>query len=94
LRQISNIERLVIRKVSLDAIPASGGIADGVAFLLAPDRLASSTRAAAAWVESAVLAVRNAGDPNPWRSATSEAIAGEILRQIDELERSRRGGRP
>lgn len=84
--QPSNVTRLVIHKMSIDAIPPGGGLADGIAFLSDKAKIAEGWRAAEAWVREAIQMVRQAADPNPWRAADDEAIAGELLRLIAERE--------
>lgn len=84
-----NIRKLIFLKMSLDAIPAGGGVADGIKFLSDPSGISKSLRAADEWVRNAILAVRNAREPNPWREKPDEDIAGELMRKIEE-KRSRR----
>lgn len=79
-----NIRKLIFHKMSLDAIPKGGGIADGIKFLSDREGLSKSLRAADEWVKAAILAVRNAGNPNPWKDRPDEDIAGELLRKIEE----------
>lgn len=85
-----NLKRLIGHKMAKDAIPDGGGFADGVKFLTTPGAMASGWREAAAWVDQAIVLVRNAGEPNPWKNATEEEIAGELLRKI-EIRRRERG---
>ena len=82
----SNVKLLMIAKMARDAIPAGGGFSAGMAFLTDPARIRDGATAAKKWVDEAIAAVRSASDPNPWREATDEDIAGEILRQMDERE--------
>lgn len=79
-----NVKRLTIRKMPRDAVPDGGVIVEALGFLSSPDRLSQVARDAAAWVDGAILAVRQAANPNPWRDKSDEDIAGEILRQIEE----------
>lgn len=79
-----NVRRLLAHKMSLDAIPAGGGFADGIEFFLNREKRQRIMADAENWVTGAILAVRGAAEPNPWREADNEAIAGEILRQIEE----------
>jgi hypothetical protein len=79
-----NVRKLIFHKMSLDAIPKGGGFADGIKFLSDREGMAKSLRAADDWVKAAILAVRNAGEPNPWRDKTDEDIAGELMRKIEE----------
>lgn len=86
----SNVRKLILHKISLDAIPAGGGVDAGMRFLLDKERMAKSARDAEQWVKVALLALRQAADPNSWRDKTDEEIAGELLRQIDERKRQER----
>lgn len=79
-----HVRRLWAHKMSVGAIPKGGGIADGIRFLSDPAALGKSAREATQWVAAAIQAVREAGDPNPWREADDEAIAAEILRLAKE----------
>jgi hypothetical protein len=78
-----NVKKLIIRKMATDAIPGGGGLADGIRFLSDPQGLSKAARAATEWVTVAIRAVREAAEPNPWKAATDEDIAGEILRKIE-----------
>lgn len=84
-----NVKRLILHKMSHDAIPSEGGIGDALRFLTTPGAMNSGWRKAAEWVAAAIRAVREAGEPNPWKVADDEAIAGELLRKIDERKASR-----
>ena len=78
------MRKLIFHKMSLDAIPKGGGVADGIKFLCDRAGMVKSLHAADTWVNAAILAVRNAGEPNPFRGASDEEIAGEILIKIEE----------
>jgi len=82
-----NVKKLITHKMSRDAIPDGGGFADGLSFLSNPERMAKAARAATEWVEHAIAIVKTAPD-NPYGD-DDEAIAGEILRQIDERKAKR-----
>ena len=84
-----NVKKLVIHKVSLDAIPRGGGFADGVKFLSDKDRIIKTMRDAHDWVKQVIAAVRKAGEPNPFKNATDEDIAGEILKKIEEKRKKK-----
>ena len=77
-----NVKKLIAHKMSQDRVPAGGRLLDVVKFLSDKDRILSGARKATEWVELAILAVRQAAEPNPWKTADDETIAGEILRQI------------
>lgn len=79
-----NLKKLIIRKWSGDAVPPGGGFADAINAIIVPGAMLEGWRKSAAWCDAAILAIRNAGEPNPWKTATEEEIAGEILRKISE----------
>lgn len=81
-----NVKKLIIRKMSLDAIPPGGGFQDGIEFL-ASNRLAESGRNAAEWVQQALAVFKTAPD-NPYGD-DDEAIAGELLRRIEEMQKTK-----
>lgn len=78
----SNMKRLVIHKMSVDAIPQGGCFQDGIRYLSDKQRVSSSARSSREWACNAVDAVRLANDPNPYKEADDETIAGEILRRL------------
>lgn len=84
-----NAKKLIFHKMSLDAIPSGGGLMDGIAFLKSPERIRDGMAAAAEWVFNAIDAVRSA--PGGDAMGDDEAIAGEILRQIDERKQQAKG---
>lgn len=79
-----NVRRLWATKMAKDAIPAGSGIDQGLHFLLDTKAFLAGARSATDWTKSAIEAIRNAGDPNPWKEADDEVIAGELLRRIEE----------
>lgn len=81
---MSAMNTLIVHKISVDAIPPGEGFNAGLRFLSDKSRVASTARSSTEWARQAVDAVRNAEDPNPWKEADDETIAGEILRRIDE----------
>ena len=85
-----NMWMLVVNAMSNDAIPKGGGIASGVEYLCGPERVKDSFKNACQFAREAVDTVRGAKGVNPFRNATDEDIAGEILRRLDELRRARR----
>jgi hypothetical protein len=82
-----NVKKLIVHKMTLNAVLDGGGIGDAIGFLSDVDKLMKAARGASTFVETAILAVRQAAEPNPWKNATDEEIAGEILRGIEERER-------
>jgi hypothetical protein len=81
-----NVKRLWAMKMAKDAIPSDGGLADGLKFLSSREPIAEGARRASEFVEQALRAVRCAAEPNEWKHATDEEIAGELLRRIEERE--------
>lgn len=78
-----SMSRLIAHKMSLDAVPPGSDLADVVAFITNKEKLKASIGAASEWAKAAVLAVRNANEPNPFKEADDETIAAEILRQVE-----------
>lgn len=91
MQQGPNVKKLIVHKMSRDAIPPGGGIAEGIKFLSDPSGMVEAAKKATKWVEVAIAAVRQATDPNPWKNATDEEIAGELVKQINLRES---GGKP
>jgi len=81
-----NVNRLIATRMSVIAIPdgTKDTRNDVIKFLSSATAISRAAREASAWVNQAIEAVRMAADPNPWRNSDDEAIAGEILRLIDE----------
>lgn len=75
-----NVRRLIAMRMSVLAIPAGGGIADGVRVLLSSENLAKHTKEATAWAAEAIATVRRAAAPNPWAGSSDEEIAAELVR--------------
>jgi hypothetical protein len=84
-----NMKRLAIEKMSRDAIPDGGGIADGLRFLSDVNAIRNGFSEGLKFARQSVTAIRTAADPNPYRNRTDEEIAGVILEEI----RKRREGR-
>ena len=80
---MTNVNWLIVRKMSVDAVPNGGGVKDAIKFLTTPGKISEGARIARQFVETAIKAVREAADPNPWRYSSDEDIAGEIRRQIE-----------
>jgi len=79
---MTSIQRLMVEKMGLDAVPPGGNDVDVLRFLQTPGALSTSAIAAREWVTGAILAIRQANEPNPWKFSSDEAIAEEILRQV------------
>jgi hypothetical protein len=89
-----NFKRLIISKMATDAVSSCGDLASMIGFLSYPEKLGASAKAATEWVNCAIQAVRQAAEPNPWKNASDEEIAGEILRQVEEKKRTVKGETP
>jgi|ERR1700733_159898 len=81
---MDNVKRLQIEFTAWEAIPDGGGLADGIDAIICPGRLSDCLKKAVTRTNAAILAVRNAGEPNPFREWTDDQIAGEILRKVWE----------
>lgn len=79
-----NLKRLIAFKMSCDAIPTGGGVADAIGFLSSVENVKEGAAKATEWVNAAIQAVRSAADPNPYKNADDETIAGVILKGIVE----------
>lgn len=80
---ITAMNRLAILRFAMLAIPDGSGIAGAYKVLSKPGEVARLTKEACAWAREAVDLVRTAADPNPWRDATDEDIAAEVVRQAE-----------
>lgn len=76
-----NVNRLIIHKASMNAVPAGGGIHAALSFLLNGEKRKAGFASAEKWVMEAIAVVKTAPD-NPYK--TDEEIAGAILAKIKE----------
>ena len=81
-----NVKKLIVRKMSTDAIPPGGGLAAGIKFLSSKENIVAGAKAATQWVEAAIAAVKSAPD-NPFGN-DDEAIAAEILHRLEKQDRA------
>ena len=85
-----NVKKLISQRIASLAIPANtpagGGLAAGIAAITTPGRLVDLARQATKEIEDAIAAVKAAPD-NPY-GTDDEAIAAEILRQVEEKKRA------
>jgi hypothetical protein len=81
-----NVRKLIIHKVSLDAVPSGGGIADAIGFLSSADNIRNGFHSAQVWVQQCLDAVRSATN-NPFKD--DEEIAKAILDQIEQRQKDR-----
>ena len=79
-----NVKQLVILKMSLDAVPPDGGMKSVIDFLLKPNAMKKSFQDAVKFWQEAFVLLRNAKDPNPYKQASDEEIATELMRLIKE----------
>lgn len=86
---MKNTVRLALLKMGRDAIPDGGGLVDGIRFLSSKESMLAGLHAAQDFVRQAIYAVRNAAEPNPWRNADDEEIAGELLSRIEKRDQQR-----
>ena len=77
-----NVKRLIIRTMSTLMIPSGGGVVDGLRALSSSESVGKYAKEATKWVEDALMAVKTAPDNSYGND--DEAIAAEILRQIEE----------
>lgn len=76
-----NVKRLIAYRLATIAVPPNGNVFDGLSFLTSKDKIVAGTKEATKWVEQAIATVKAA--PNNPYGDNDEAIAGEILRQVD-----------
>jgi hypothetical protein len=81
-----NVRRLIARRMSIDAIPPGRGFVAGLEFLSSKQNITDAATRAKNWVRTAIRAVREARDPNPWRLSDDETIAGFLLQEIAKRE--------
>ena len=79
------MKRLLIRRMSVEAIPPGGGLASGIDFLLS-GKFATGARSALVWCDEAVRVVQSAAEPNPFKDKDEEYIAGELLARLQKRE--------
>lgn len=77
-----NVNRLIAMKAARDMTPPGSDLGTVVSAIMG-GKLGQAAREAEAWVAEAIGVVRLACDPNPWKTASDEEIAAELLRKID-----------
>lgn len=77
-----NVKKLIVRFMSVEAVPKNGGFADGIKYLTDPKGLTESARRCTEKTFAAIDAVKAARD-NPY-GTDDEVIAGVILDQIEQ----------
>jgi len=86
---ISNVKKLAVHKMSVDAIPPGEGLNAGIKFLSDPKSISNGFKKAHQWVLEAIQTVRQAGEPNPFKDYTDDDIAGMILNKIEKLRKKK-----
>ena len=79
-----NVTKLIVRFMSYVAIPKGGGLADGIKFIIDPERRKKVIATAEANALDAINLVKSAPD-NPYRD--DESIAEIILEKLTEKEK-------
>jgi hypothetical protein len=82
-----NVKKLMIIKTSLVAIPKGGSVADGVKFLSDKDGIIRTMKESYQWVKASIELIRLAKEPNPFKNADEETIAGELVRRVEEKQK-------
>lgn len=83
LKLTPNVRKLVAHHSSTIAIPKGGGLDSAIRFLTGPD-LMKQLKESVKWVETAIHLVRTAAEPNPFKTASDEEIAGHLVKMIEE----------
>lgn len=83
--QGKNVKKLIVRRMSVDAVPSGGGLQSAIDYLMSPSKIAESAKSATKWVFEAIDVVKTAPD-NPYGD-DDEAIAGAILARLEEKKR-------
>ena len=79
-----NAKKLLAHFIALHAVPSGSGIDAALAFLTNEERRLGAAQAAVEHTQAAIDVVKTAPD-NPYGD-DDEAIAGAILKRIDELK--------
>ncbi|MFA5767618.1 MAG: hypothetical protein WC919_06875 [Candidatus Paceibacterota bacterium] len=77
-----NVRKLICHRMSSIIVPPNGGPKDVFEAITTPNKLTQIAKESAVWVEEALAAIKSAPD-NPF-GGDDEAIAGEILRRLEE----------
>lgn len=80
-----NVKKLIVRRMSMLMVPDKGGLADALKALSSPKNIGNIAREATDWVMAALAAVKVA--PGNSYGDDDEAIAGEVLRRIEERDK-------
>ena len=85
---LSKRMQLIIRRTSMIAIPADGGLADGVRFLKDPTAMSNAIKEATVWVDAAINAIQEA--PGGEDMGDDETVAGLLLDEIEQIKATRK----
>jgi len=85
-----NVKKLIAHKMSLEMVPSGSGFMGAIEAIREPGRIGREAKAATDWVQMAITAVRSA--PDNLFGDDDELIAGEILRRLNDPQRSSSGG--
>lgn len=77
-----NVIQLIVHKMCVDTIPPDGGVAGLLNLIRSKEQIRDAVKKAAAWVFTVIDLVKAAPDGSQF--GDDEAIASEILRQVDE----------
>ncbi len=82
------VKKLICERMATIAVPNGGGFSDAMKFLLSKEAITDAARKATEFVEVALKMIREAAEPNPWKNATDEEIAGHLLAEIEKKRSS------
>ena len=82
-----NVKKLIVRRMTVLAIPEGGGLEDGLAFLMDTNRMVKVAKEATNWVFMMIDYVKKAPD---YDGETDEEIAAAVLAKVEELKKERK----
>ena len=85
-----NIKKLIIIKMSKDALPNGSTIMDGLQFLSSKEKMSEGFRQSKKWILEVIGILKQAGEPNPYKTMSDEDIAGELLNKIEQRKLKRK----
>lgn len=85
---MTNIQQLILWRVSYEAVPAGGGLADGIAWILDAEVRKRTFADAKVWVEGAIRVMK--AEFLDMSDQTDEFVAGRLLVHI-QLKRDKQG---
>lgn len=84
---LTAVQRLEIEFTANEVAPPGSSIASVGRAIMEPGRIGEAARLGKVQAAEAISLIRGAAEPNPWKDATDEEIAAEILRRVDERRR-------